>query len=81
MGAPCRGTTGECDDCDHTERKFIAAMLARGRDRTEIGDRIEWACGHALIGDEVAEALHVVNGEGTVAPDRSDSAPDGGRGP
>jgi hypothetical protein len=56
-------------------------MLARGRDRTEIGDRIEWACGHALIGDEVAEALHVVNGEGTVAPDRSDSAPDGGRGP
>jgi hypothetical protein len=63
---------GERLNCVQTERKVIAAMIARGRDRAEIGDRIEWARGHQLIDDALAEALHVVNGEGTSAADRSD---------
>ncbi len=50
---------GERDDCEHTERKFIAAMLARGQDRAEVGNRIAWARGHGLIADDEAEALTV----------------------
>jgi hypothetical protein len=51
---------GKRDDCEHTERRFIAGMLARGQNGAEIGNRIEWARGHALIGDEAADALHDV---------------------
>jgi hypothetical protein len=48
---------GEREDCEQTERKLIASMLARGQGRAEICDRIRWARGHGLVADDVADAL------------------------